>query len=84
MVALRDAAAVVMTRIRTMCFPSSDALFARAVELALESGSITSTRALEDALRESYPGIRVRARELSGEPWPTWYVYRDRDFPGRP
>ena len=65
-----------------MCVPSSDAVFARAVERALDDVSITSTHGLEDALRASYPTVLVRPRELSGELLPTWYVYRDRAFPG--
>ena len=70
-----------MAQVRTICFPSSDAAFADAVEKALASGGIRSTRELEDALRPKYPAVRVRPRELSGELTPTWYVYRDRDFP---
>jgi hypothetical protein len=47
----------------------------------MEGGAVTSTPELEDALRPSFPGVRVRQRELSGEPSLTWYVYRDRTFP---
>ena len=70
-----------MSQIRAICFPSSDAAFAHAVERALESGAIRSMRELEDALRPMYPAVDVRPRELSGELTATWYVYRDPDFP---
>jgi hypothetical protein len=32
---------------------------------------------LEARLRATYPGVVVRARELSGEAVEVWYVYRD-------
>jgi hypothetical protein len=33
---------------------------------------------LQAAVREVYPTAVVRRRELSGEPMPTWYVFRER------
>src|SRR3712207_7023340 len=35
---------------------------------------------LEDWVRPLYPAASVRARELSGEPAMTWYVYRDGQY----
>jgi hypothetical protein len=67
--------------LRAICVPSSDSDFAHAVNRAMASDRIQSRSQLEDALRAEYPDVRVRARELSGEPGITWYVYRDRAFP---
>ena len=66
--------------LRAICFPSSDVEFNRAVQRALASETILTTHQLEASLRPDYPGVRVRPREISGEPGVTWYVYRDRDF----
>lgn len=68
--------------LRTISIPTSDRAFAQAVHRAIAMG-IESRRQLEDVLRSKYPRVRVRARELSGEPGTTWYVYRDSDFPSR-
>jgi hypothetical protein len=32
---------------------------------------------LQSRLRQRYPQVVVRRRELSGEPFELWYVYRD-------
>ena len=66
--------------LRTICFPSSDAVFANAVRRSLASESIGYPRDLEAALRKRYPSVQVRVREITGEPETTWYVYRDADF----
>jgi hypothetical protein len=44
---------------------------------AIVSGGIDSPGALQERLREQYPSVVVRARELNGEPFTIWYVYRD-------
>ena len=71
----------VFNSVRAICVPSSDLVFQRVVHGVLMSKSITSMRELEDELRELYPAVRVRRRELSGENGVTWYVYREADFP---
>lgn len=65
---------------RAVTLPSPDTAFRRVVESALASGSITKPSELEDWMRPLYPSTFVRARELSGETEPTWYVYRDGSF----
>ena len=70
--------------LRTICFPSSDAAFASAVERAMASETIRFRWQLEDALRAHYPEVRVAVREISGEPGITWYAYRDRLLPRQP
>jgi hypothetical protein len=62
---------------RLQCFPSSDVAFATVVARALADTANPTMRSLELRLRGRYPGVRVRRRELSGEPGETWYVYRD-------
>jgi hypothetical protein len=66
--------------LRAICFPSSDVAFANAVQRSLASTSIGHPWQLEAALRSHYPSVRVRVREITGEPGVTWYVYRDADF----
>jgi hypothetical protein len=44
---------------------------------AIVAEGIDSPRDLEERLREHYPRVVVRARELNGEPFTIWYVYRD-------
>ena len=66
--------------LRTVCFPSSDGAFANVVQRLMASHRIHTTLQLEAALRPTYPDVAVRRREISAEPGPTWYVYRDRDF----
>ena len=71
-------------KLRLISIPTSDRAFAQAVHRAIATHVIESRRQLEDVLRSTYPRVRVRARELSGEPGVTWYVYRDSDFPRQP
>ena len=66
--------------LRAICFPSSDVAFANAVQRSLASTSVSHPRQLEAALRSHYPSVRVRVREITGEPGVTWFVYRDADF----
>jgi hypothetical protein len=70
--------------VRTISIPTSDRAFAQAVRQAIATKGVDSWWQLEELLRRSFPLVRVRARELSGEPGVTWYVYRERDFPSRP
>jgi len=64
-----------MHRIRFLN-PRTDEAFVRHVE-AVVAGGAESAAELEARLRESYPAAVVRERDLSGEPGPIWYVYRD-------
>jgi hypothetical protein len=61
-----------------VCIPSSDRAFAALVQHRLVG--IRDASQFEDALRAIYPRVRVRRRELTGEPFETWYVYRDGIF----
>jgi hypothetical protein len=55
--------------------PNGDAVFASHVRrLAADTDD---PGALERALRERYPRVVVRRRELSGEAFEMWYVYRE-------
>jgi hypothetical protein len=65
-------------RPRLVCIPSSDRGFAALADLRLDD--IDDPSRLEDVLRAVYPKVRVRRRELTGEPVETWYVYRDGIF----
>jgi len=56
--------------------PQDDAAFRRLAEEALAAGADTP-RALEAAVRERYPNVVVRARDLTAEPGVMWYVYRE-------
>jgi hypothetical protein len=56
--------------------PASDREFAHAVDEALVAG-VTDPAALESRLRDRYPRVLVRARDLESEPALTWYVYRE-------
>jgi hypothetical protein len=56
--------------------PRNDVAFVDDTRALHESG-VTTPAALEGRLRETYPSVIVRARELTGEPYVTWYVYRD-------
>ena len=63
---------------RLVCLPSSSTAFADAVEaVAAQNPWLYDPADFEDALRPYFPAVRVRARGLDGEPFPTWYVYRD-------
>jgi hypothetical protein len=70
-------------RVRVICIPSTDGTFAWAVQRALASGTVRRIGDLQATLHQYYPLVLVRARELSGEPAPTWYAYRDGGFPYR-
>ena len=55
--------------------PAGDTVFGEHVRwLAARSGDPTE---LQAALRRTFPGAVVRRRELSGETFELWYVYRD-------
>jgi hypothetical protein len=56
--------------------PRDDEGFQDAAHAALDAGASTPA-ALEDALRDRYPNIVARARDLSTERTIVWYVYRD-------
>ena len=56
--------------------PSSDDEFQTAIDDMLASG-IRDPAAAEEWLREQYPRVVVRPRELAGETGATWYVYRE-------
>jgi len=62
---------------RCICIPSNDLGFAEHVSRVLVTGLYQAPSELQDRLRRAYPTAVVRKRELSGEMWPTWYVYRD-------
>ena len=66
-----------------VCVPTSDRAFCDEVRAFARSLTPLTILALEDTLRATYPAVRVRASVLSGMPLVTWYVYRDRAFPGR-
>jgi hypothetical protein len=56
-------------------FPRDDTSFVALVDTtALDSASPAE---LEDRLRETYPHVAVRARDLDGDRTQIWYVYRD-------
>ncbi len=55
--------------------PRSDVDFVAFAEERLRDDADTPM-ALEERLRERYPRVLVRARDLRGEV-PTWYVYRE-------
>src|SRR5467141_1872990 len=56
--------------------PRDDARFVALAE-ALASNGVGTPRELQDRLRRDYPNAVVRARELTGEAFTIWYVYRD-------
>jgi len=55
--------------------PTDDAAFVAACQAAVGIG--TSPAQLQSALRAAYPRVVVRRRELMGERFTIWYVYRD-------
>lgn len=55
--------------------PDDDAF--RALAEGLVRGGIDRPDVLQDCLREVYPLVLVRPRELAGELAHIWYVYRD-------
>jgi hypothetical protein len=56
--------------------PRQDGAFVTLTE-AIVSEGVSSPRELQERLRQQYPDVVVRARELDGEPFTIWYVYRD-------
>jgi hypothetical protein len=56
--------------------PPDDELFASAARSGLAAGATTPER-LQGILRVRYPATVVRRRDLAGEPFVVWYVYRD-------
>ena len=76
-----DGTQPVSTRPVLVCIPSSDRPFCDEVRRVAASIAPLTPRALEDALRSTYPAVRVRPSELSGSVLVAWYVYRERDFP---
>jgi hypothetical protein len=63
--------------------PIDDAVFVGFARLLVEHG-VRSTDELARRLRAVYPNAEVHRRELSGEPWRVWYVYREGHWIGRP
>jgi len=55
--------------------PRTDAEFASAVKT--EGQTVVSPADLQRRLRPAYPLVVVHARQLDGERWRVWYVYRD-------
>jgi hypothetical protein len=56
--------------------PADDEEFRLAANHLVESGFVEPT-VLQDQLRARWPGAIVRQRELAGERFQIWYVYRD-------
>lgn len=56
-------------------FPRDDIDFVAVVDLAALDAR--SPADLEHRLRDGYPHVVVRARDLSGDHTEVWYVYRD-------
>jgi hypothetical protein len=56
--------------------PPDDEQFAAAARNGLAAGATTPDR-LQVILRARYPATVVRRRDLAGEPFVVWYVYRD-------
>jgi len=56
--------------------PPGDRAFQIAIEELLAS-DVTEPAALQERLRERYPLVVVRPRELDAERTPVWYVYRE-------
>jgi len=56
--------------------PMTDRAFVALAEQLAEDG-VSTTDALQGALRVRYPRAAVHARDLTGEPITMWYVYRD-------
>ena len=68
--------------LRIICIPSTDAEICGVVERLYKSISWVTPDRLEAALRDIYPNAVVRRRERSGDPMPTWYVFRERGASG--
>jgi hypothetical protein len=56
--------------------PRDDTHFVALAERLLADG-VRSPNDLQERLRQEYPDAVVRARELDGEAFTIWYVYRD-------
>ena len=56
--------------------PRDDTPFVALAERLVADG-VRSPGELQDRLRREYPDAVVRARELDGEAFTIWYVYRD-------
>jgi hypothetical protein len=56
--------------------PRYDAEFVAVAEAIVTNG-VDLPGELQERLRETYPKAVVRARELNGEAFTIWYVYRD-------
>ncbi|HEX3264123.1 MAG TPA: hypothetical protein VHR16_00520 [Candidatus Limnocylindrales bacterium] len=56
--------------------PTSDEAFRRAVADAVRSG-VANPDELAASLRDAYPLVVARRREISHEPQEVWYVYRE-------
>jgi hypothetical protein len=65
-----------LERVTIVRNPASDREFARAIDEALAGGA-SAPEALEARLKQRYPHVLVRARDLESEPALTWYVYRE-------
>ena len=68
---------------RLVCIPSGDPDMCGVVEHMYMSIPWVTPERLQAALRDIYPDVVVRRRELEGEPMPTWYVFKDRPRPER-
>ena len=66
---------MVTPRPTVFCNPFDDAAFRREVERLVVDAA--SPEVLQERLREAHPSAVVRARDLSNERFPVWYVYRD-------
>lgn len=62
---------------RCLSIPSDDVGFAEHVARVFATRLYQTPAELQDRLRRVYPTAVVRKRDLSGEMWPTWYVFRD-------
>ena len=56
--------------------PRHDTDFVTFAETIVSEG-VTSPSELQEHLRRTYPRAVVRARELNGETFTIWYVYRE-------
>lgn len=56
--------------------PRHDTEFVAVAEAIATNGVVLPSE-LQERLRETYPDAVVRARELNGEAFTIWYVYRD-------
>jgi hypothetical protein len=56
--------------------PSKDTAFAAAIDALLAEGLLDLDR-FQERLRQEYPNVLVRPRDLAGERVRVWYVYRE-------